>query len=175
MFYSGAYHSKSQSEQCSDWLSDQVAEWLRRWTANPLGVSPHQVAEWLRRWTANPGVSPREFESHPDRIVLLVGKSGGRVSQSEQCSDWLSDQVAEWLRRWTANPLGFPRGIPNLKVSNIPDWLSDQVAEWLRRWTANPLGFPRSVDEDVIFWEHIIPNLKVSNIPIGCQIRWPSG
>uniref|UniRef100_A0A8W8N9E5 Uncharacterized protein n=1 Tax=Magallana gigas TaxID=29159 RepID=A0A8W8N9E5_MAGGI len=70
---------------------DEVAEWLRRWTANPLG-SPRvgsnpilvvcgrqdEVAEWLRRWTANPLGSPR-VGSNPilvdnNQKILILGQ-----------------------------------------------------------------------------------------------------
>ncbi|KNC32445.1 hypothetical protein FF38_05000 [Lucilia cuprina] len=60
-------YSKIVSQQ-----QDEVAEWLRRWTANPMcsarvgsnpilveNVATDEVAEWLRRWTANPMCSAR--------------------------------------------------------------------------------------------------------------------
>eukprot|EP00794_Sanderia_malayensis_P006846 gene6846-7614_t len=121
-------------------LYDEVAEWLRRWTANPLGSARlcDEVAEWLRRWTANPLGSAR-VGSNPILVVssfLIMFSIGYEVECCKYLDDFavLCDEVAEWLRRWTANPLGSAR-------------LCDEVAEWLRRWTANPLGSARLYDE----------------------------
>nr|XP_049619311.1 uncharacterized protein LOC125994133 [Syngnathus scovelli] len=183
-----------------------VAEWLRRWTRNPLG-SPRTgsnpadnetvlesccqpchmhfdnvrtlprpscrvvVAEWLRRWTRNPLGSPRAGSNPADNEAHFVLESCQPRQMHFDHVRTLSELsstvvVAEWLRRWTRNPLGSPRAGSNPagketdfvlesccqprhmhfdNVRTLPE-NSDRVvvAEWLRRWTRNPLGSPRA-------------------------------
>ncbi|CAK8689827.1 unnamed protein product [Clavelina lepadiformis] len=64
-----------------------------------------EVAEWLWRWTANPLCSARVGSS-----PILVGWGSSsvvertlRMREAPDC--FHIDEVAEWLRRWTANPL----------------------------------------------------------------------
>ncbi len=96
---------------------DEVAERLRRWTANPLcsarvGSNPILVGQCLWMWAA---IIPNDWRSY------MFGHINGQLfcySIQTKCRKTLSgflsarpelDEVAEWLRWWTANPLCFAR------------------------------------------------------------------
>ena len=91
-----------------------------------------EVAEWLRRWTANPLCSAR-VGSNPIFVGKLYSCRGHRNPFKYLTSYQFSytvflplpmigdrDEVAEWLRRWTANPLCSARvGSNPILVGNL--------------------------------------------------------
>ena len=64
-----------------------MAEWLRRWTANPLGSA---------RAGSNPVVVARGFSSFGRALALRA-----RGDWFESFNLHQKDSMAEWLRRWT--------------------------------------------------------------------------
>ena len=85
---------------------DRVAEWLRRWTANPIR-SPCVGSNPITVGTFSYGGGSRKFQKQllfakAIRKDTLQDKSR-RPRTAEHC-----DRVAEWLRRWTANPIRSP-------------------------------------------------------------------
>ena len=80
-----------------------MAEWLRRWTRNPMGSS---------RTGSNPVHSALTF-LHLKVFLCSDTKSqrnGQKVSQNQIWTNKIATAVmAEWLRRWTRNPMGSSR------------------------------------------------------------------
>ena len=54
---------KVNFNSCSEHLHDEVAEWLRRWTANPLGSARVGSNPILVGWFYGVMVSTLDFES----------------------------------------------------------------------------------------------------------------
>ena len=68
-----------------------------------------ELAEWLRRWTANLMCSER-VGSSPILVVLVFKcivytRVCKHSLQTGTFFEHICDEVAEWLRRWTANPM----------------------------------------------------------------------
>ena len=92
-----------------------VAEWLRRWTRNPLG-------------SARTGSNPVGSEMFYNWSIFII--------RPLETMDLIMDiaciipaaVVAEWLRRWTWNPLGYARTGSNPVDSDMilifqwPNW-----------------------------------------------------
>ena len=90
-------------------------------------ISVHdEVTEWLRCWTANPMCSAR-MGSNP---ILVESQPFSRFKLVPQYQDitkegfnklYLYDEVTEWLRCWTANPMCSARmGSNPILVENQP-------------------------------------------------------
>ena len=100
-----------------------MAEWLRRWTANPLGCS---------RVSSNLILVEMCFIN--DILFILIKKSCVSVYL-------IKNQFTVYILLFPSTFL-FIR--PSLwKYSKKSSIYQDEVAEWLRRWTANPLGCSR--------------------------------
>ena len=73
------------------------------------------MAEWLRRWTRNPLGSARAGSNPADCALLFFFQTATVDSHQEiSTTSKISKTdgtavVAEWLRRWTRNPLGSAR------------------------------------------------------------------
>ena len=78
-----------------------MAEWLRRWTRNPMGYS---------RAGSNPAHSVSKLLQLPCLTV---------VNQLSFLCDISKAMMAEWLRRWTWNPMGYSRAGSNPVHSEI--------------------------------------------------------
>ena len=85
---------------------DRVAEWLRRWTANPIR-SPCVGSNSIPVGIFSYGGGSQKFQKQ-----LLFAKAIGKdtlqdKSRRPRTADDC-DRVAEWLRRSTANPIRSP-------------------------------------------------------------------
>ena len=84
-----------------------VAEWLRRWTRNPLGsarTGSNPVGSELFYDNSSPSLS-----IYPKHLLPVSHRIYKRIKSRAD--------VAEWLRRWTWNPLGSARTGSNPVVS----------------------------------------------------------
>ncbi len=92
------------------------------------------MAEWLRRWTANPLCSAR-MGSNPILVVKTywsVIKVVVVLEKNYVCFE-LSIFFFESITRQISKERVF------FKFNTFTNTEQDEVAEWLRRWTANPL------------------------------------
>ena len=95
-------------------------------SGNKTLLLPAAMAEWLTRWTRNPMGFPRagsnpacSEETTSECEVSFSWKSQLTVSREQVVSVSgnktlvLPAAMAAWLRRWTPNPTGFPRACWN--------------------------------------------------------------
>ena len=89
--------------------ADTVAEWLRRWIANPLGFS--------RVGSIPASVESFQFFAQDVYNIIILYcfryKNLSMCAWQLECVHFINDTVAEWLRRWTWNPLGLSRVVSN--------------------------------------------------------------
>ena len=124
------YGFESHPRRKSTFLSNETCSSISRYHDGKVQqtLSVHdEVTEWLRCWTANPMCSAR-VDSNP---ILVENQSflpiqtcssisryhEGRVQQTIS----VHDEVTEWLRCWTANPMCSARmGSNPILVGNQP-------------------------------------------------------
>ena len=155
-----------------------VAEWLRRWTRNPLG-------------SARAGSNPADcayFSASSAHLLLpnglkrsciclLVRKRQccrGRVVKAmdsksiglcphrfESCRQRVAFVTTIWIQR-------APQSGLKPATANGAKCVAAVVAEWLRRWTWNPLGYARTgsnpVDSEMFCYWYICTALSQCNV-----------
>ena len=95
-------HTKYTCYFRTEFLKAVVAEWLRRWTRNPLGSA---------RAGSNPADCACFALSDPVYVSNTCADFRGihPLTVRQLCTTVCTAVVAEWLRRWTRNPLGSAR------------------------------------------------------------------
>ncbi len=131
--------------------------WSESGILNKCDAKEDEVAEWLRRWTANPLCSAR-VGSNPVLVDICVPQwfltqDQGTPLLSPFCG-WFCGRKTTKTRKvlctflvWHAQFSSFSALLKSWwsesGILNKCDAKKDEVAEWLRRWTANPLCFAR--------------------------------
>ena len=107
---------------------DEVAEWLRRWTANPMcsarmGSNPILVE--IPYFLAFIGMAGKTHLVKHNTLLFIAYTWQQHIRDRKHTlyqTQW--DEVAEWLRRWTANPMCSARMGSNPILVEMPYFLA---------------------------------------------------
>ena len=145
---------------------------------NPNGLAVHRLnhsatsswnllAEWLRRWTANPLWFPRVSSNLTLVVIISSVKNSEFGYLFLQVCVWILEKKTLACHKATNSLLPVSESFNFCKDrkflnTNRNKNFGDFKTRWpsgLRRWTANPLGFPR-VSSNLI---HVVINALVKN------------
>ena len=123
---------------------DKVAEWLRRWTANPIRFRVPSLSYFaLTKQIFSSGY----LSSFLSKISSSVSKQTIKIGKKSTVDNLWSKECIygsiririDWNQKPKRNDNSYFKGF------------TDKVAEWLRRWTANPIRSPCVVSNPISF------------------------